>query len=99
MSFPIPTTVSYRSTVTSSSQVFSVAMATGEWYVFTSTVACYIKQGAPTPTASAADGSTIISAGESVIIKGDLGSKLAVIRIGTTDGEATLTKALFQSAA
>lgn len=94
MSYPVPTTSSDRKTVTVASQQFDTTLASGEFFVMTSTVSCYIAQGA-NPTASAADGSTIISAGQSVLIEGDLGAKLAIIRIGSSDGEATLTRVKF----
>ncbi len=98
MSFPVPTTTSDRSTVTASSQQFSPTMVNGEFWILTSSIACYILQGS-NPTAAAADGSTYVAAGESVIISGQLGAKLAIIRAGSSDGEATLTKAAFYSRA
>lgn len=88
----VPTTSSDYKTVTSSSQQFDTTMAAEEFYVFTSSVACYIAQGA-NPTAAAADGSTILGAGQSCMIDGRIGAKLAVKRIGSVDGEATLTRA------
>ncbi len=94
MSYPVPTASSDRKTVTSSSQQFDTTMAAGEFYVMTSTVSCYIAQGS-NPTAAASDGSTIISAGESVLIDATIGAKLAIIRIGSSDGEATLTRVSF----
>lgn len=94
MSYPVPTAVSDRKTVTAASQQFDTTLADGSFYVMTSTVSCYIAQGS-NPTASAADNSTIISAGQSVLIDGKIGAKLAIIRIGSSDGEATLTTVAF----
>lgn len=68
-----------------------IAMAAGETYVFTSTVACYIKQGAA-PVASAAAGSALVPAGVQVLIDGALGIKLAVIQ-ASTGGSASLVRA------
>ncbi len=98
MSFPVPTTTSDRSTVTASSQQFSPTMVAGEFWVLTSSIACYILQGA-NPTAAAADTNTYVAAGESVMIAGALGAKLAIIRAGSSDGEATLTRCAWYSRA
>lgn len=96
MSFPIPVAAaSVRTTVTASSQQFG-AMVADNYYVLTSSIACYIKQGT-NPTATAGDGSTIVGAGVPTIISGDQGAKLAIIRIGASDGEATLTKVQYFS--
>lgn len=92
MSFLVPTPFSDRTTVTSTSQVFSQSMVAGEYYVLTSDIACYILQGAA-PTASAADLNTYVAAGQSVPIDGGIGTKLAIIRVGSSDGVATLTRA------
>ncbi len=80
-----------RKTVTGSSAQFDTSMAAGEFYVFTTSVAAYIAQGS-NPTADAADGSVLIGKGQSCMIDGRLGAKLAVKR-ATEDGEATLTRA------
>lgn len=87
---PVPAT-SDRQTVTSSAVTFDTTMASGEFWVFTTSVAAYIKQGSA-PTASAADGSTLIGAGQSCLIEGVLGAKLSVI-YESIDGVATLTRA------
>lgn len=79
------------STVTSSSQQFSVVLAAKQAWVFRSSVACRINQGA-NPTASTAAGSAYIAAGEAVLVDGALGAKLAVVREGAVDGGATLTR-------
>lgn len=93
MSFLVPSPISDRTTVTAASQQFSFTMVAGEVYVLTSSVAAYILQGS-NPTAAAADGSTYITAGDSIVITANFGAKLAIIRAGAVDGEATLTKAL-----
>ena len=89
--FPI-TTSSDRKTYSGVSVTFDASMAANEVCVFTASTMCYIAQHADTPVASAADGSVLIQAGESVMIWGALGAKLAVIR-ESADGAATLTKA------
>ena len=94
MSYVIPTPVSDRSTVTSASQQFSFTMNDDEFYVVTSTIGAYILQGS-NPTASAADNNTYIAAGQSVLISGSLGAKLAIIREGAVDGAATMTRVAF----
>lgn len=96
MSFPVPTTTSDRSTVTAASQQFSFSMTAGQYYVVTSTIGAYILQGA-NPTASAADNNTYIAAGQSVLIDGSIGAKLAIIREGSSDGAATMTLVKFVS--
>lgn len=98
MSFPVPVAgSSVRTTVTVASQQISLADPAG-FYQFTTTVACYVAQGA-NPTASAANGSQIVGPNESLIVSAAQGAKLAVIRIGAVDGEATLTKVHFVSRA
>jgi hypothetical protein len=86
------TATSDRKTVTSTSAQFDTTMAAGEFYVFTTTVAAYIKQGANPVTATAADASVLIGPGQSCLIDGGIAAKLAVLR-ATEDGEATLTRA------
>lgn len=78
-----------RSTVTASAQQLG-AMAATRSYLFTSTVACYVKQGA-NPTATAGDASMLVAAGGSVFLWGGDGTKISVIR-ATADGECTLTQ-------
>lgn len=97
MSFLVPSPTSDRTTVTASSQQFSFTMVAGQIYVVTASVAAYLAQGS-NPTASAADGSTYIAAGESVVITGNFGAKLAIIRAGAADGEATMTLASLTNA-
>lgn len=86
------TSTSDRQTVTLSSVNFDTTLASGTFYVFTTTVAAYIKQGTGAQTATAGDASVLIGAGQSCLIDGALGTKVAVIR-ATADGEATLTTA------
>lgn len=66
-------------------------MASGEYYVVTSTVGAYILQGS-NPTAAAADNNTYIAAGQSILIDARCGAKLAIIREGGSDGAATMTR-------
>lgn len=86
----VPCAASDYSTVTSSNQVFGISLSRGNLYLFTSTVACFITQHADTPVASAAAGSILVPAGTSILIHGNQGAKVAVIR-DTADGKATLT--------
>lgn len=93
MSFPVPTTSSDYKTVVAAATTFDTTMADGEDFVFSSSTDCFIKQGAA-PAASAADGSSHVGAGQRVLIHGDLGAKLSVIRVAA-DGHATLTRLKF----
>lgn len=79
--------------VTSASAEFATMMARDEFYVFTSSVDCWIHQASPTSTASAAPGSAFIPANVPVYINGGVGAKLAVVR-DSGDGTATLTRVL-----
>lgn len=83
-----------RKTYSSTSVTFDTVMLVDWYYVFTATTPCYIAQHATAPVASVGDGSTYIPAGASVLIFGAIGAKLAVIRAGAVDGEATLTAAV-----
>lgn len=71
-------------------QIASADLAATDVAVFTCDTDCYIAQGA-NPTASGADGSQLIPAGQPVLIDGAQGAKLAVIRKAVT-GVATLQK-------
>lgn len=86
----VPAGVSDYSTVTASNQVFASSMSTGNIYLFSTTVACFVAQHATAPVASAAAGSILVPAGSSILLHGDGGVKLGVIR-DTVDGKATLT--------
>lgn len=94
MSYPVPTTSSDFQSVGASEVDFDTTMASGEYFVFSTSTDCFIKQGAAPVAASAADGSTFVGAGQSVLIDGALGAKLSVIR-NTADGKATLTRVKF----
>lgn len=80
---------SKHNTVTNTSQVIDLVLATGKEYEFVSTVACWIAQGA-TPVAAAADGSSYIPANTPKLVNGGNGVGLAVIR-ASGDGDCTLT--------
>lgn len=88
----VPTPTSFHTSVTGTSQQIDAGMEPDTYWVFTSSVPCLIKQG-DDPTAAASDGSTFLGAGQSVMLDGSAGSTLAVIRVGGTSGEATLTRA------
>jgi len=92
MSFPVPvTSTGDFKAVAAAAVTFDPTLAVGELWILTASTNCYIAQGAA-PTASAADGSTYVHAGQQVLIDGDLGAKVSIIRV-TADGVATLTKA------
>lgn len=65
-------------------------MAAGQYFVFCSSVACWIKQGT-NPVASAAAGSMFVPANVQVMIDGALGTELAVIQ-ASTGGTASLVR-------
>lgn len=65
------------------------AMAVNQYFLYSSNVASWIKQGS-NPTASAAAGSMFVPAGYPVIICGADGAKLATIQ-DATGGKASLT--------
>lgn len=93
MSYPVPVTASAEYlAVSTTADEFVTEMEADQYFVFTCSVPCYIAQG-ETPTASAADGSTYVGAGESVLIDGTIGPYLSVL--GTTAGVATLTRVKF----
>lgn len=95
MSYPVPVTSSaLRLVIDAVAASFTATMLDDQFFVFTPSVACYIAQGAA-PTASAANGSTYVAAGESVLIDGGVGAKLSVIRAGGDDGFGTLTRVKF----
>lgn len=66
-------------------------MQPGELYVLTCSVAAWVAQGS-NPTASAADGNIYVPADTPTLIDGTQGEKLAVLRVGSNDGVATLAK-------
>ncbi len=76
--------------VSASSAQFA-SIESGKRYWFIASTACYIAQGA-SPTASAADGSCFVPAGLPVLIDGDGGAKVAVVR-SSADGFASLAPA------
>lgn len=71
----------------------TTVMAAGEAWRFKPTVACWIKQGDNTVTATAASGSMYVSAGEEVFLEPGFehGVRLSVIR-ASGDGTSTLTR-------
>jgi len=97
MSFPAPvangvnTNADQVNVIVTSAQFANiVAMAAKQTYLFVSTTACWIQQGA-NPTAAATPGSMFVPANVQVLIDGALGAKLAVIR-DAADGKASLTR-------
>lgn len=91
MAFLVPTPFSDRKTVVLASTQFSTTLAEGQFFILTSTTACYILQGS-NPTAAVAANNTYVPPNVPFYIDGGLGAKLAIIRL-TVDGEATLTRA------
>lgn len=96
MSYPCPVTISAATAdvaaLGAASVQFALAMDASELYLFASSGACWIKQGA-NPTASAAAGSLFVPANVVVTIDGALGAKLAVIQDGAATGKASLALA------
>jgi hypothetical protein len=82
-------TTSVRQTVTASAAQLG-AMEGKRTYAFSTTVACYVKQGV-NPTATAGDGSALVPAGATIYVSGLDGAVLSVVR-ATADGECTLTQ-------
>lgn len=80
---------SAKVTVEATEEDFGTTMANGELYVFTADVDARIKQGAAPLAATAGDGSMFVKAGMPVLIDGNQGAKLSVLR-KDTDGVATL---------
>lgn len=86
---PVTALADYTTVVTASSQFTTiVAMAPGQYYVFVSSTNCFIKQGS-NPTASVAALSLFVPANVPLVLNGNDGIKLAVIR-QTADGVASL---------
>jgi hypothetical protein len=76
-------------TATSGSAANLSGMISTRFYVLTCTAAILFAQGAA-PTASAASGSTVLAAGESILLDGGNGAVVSVIQV-TAGGAATLT--------
>lgn len=89
---PVPDTSGYLAVLTAAAS-FATVMAAKEFWLFTTTTNCLIAQGA-SPTAAKAAGSTLVAAGQSMVIQGSRGAYLSVCR-DTADGIATLTKIQF----
>ena len=66
-----------------------LTMVAGTLYRFVANTDCFIKQGTA-PTATSADGSMFVPSRAEVILSGDNGAGLSVIR-DTADGKASLT--------
>lgn len=84
-----PTTEGSLYTAVGAASAQFADMTANKLYVFHSTTACFIKQGAGAQTASAAANNVAVAAGQSVLIHSGNGVKLAVIR-ASADGHATL---------
>lgn len=94
MSFaPVPGT-SQSSTVTASSAVLATALVATGTYMFASTTACWIRQSADATanTATAAAPSMFVPANTIIMIDGQNGAQIAIIR-DAADGRASITRA------
>lgn len=76
--------------VDATSHVVDLDLEAGRLYEFTSTVACWVSQGAAETVASAASGSMLVPALSRVVLSGGYGAEVAVIR-ASGDGTSTLT--------
>lgn len=83
-------TASLYSTVTAASQVIAPTLVRGKKYLYTCDIGSWVKQGA-NPTATAGAGSMYVPAGYPLMVLGTRGLKLAVLRNGAVDGNASLT--------
>lgn len=90
MLVPVITTAETLAVVAASA-AFAATLDSTTLYQYVCSVGSYIKQGAPTPTASAASLSLYVPANVPVVLSGAFGPKLAAIRT-TADGTATLVK-------
>lgn len=88
----IPTPSSAFLTVSGSSQQFATTLvaADEQYFVLSTATDLYFLQGA-NPTATAGANSTFLAAGQSCLVDGRQGAKLAVIQ-STAGGGATLTR-------
>lgn len=87
------TTTSIKVAVSGTSAPFASTMGINDTWLFVSSTACWIKQGAGTPVASAATGSMYVPANVVLPITGKGGVNLAVIQDAAA-GSASLTRAL-----
>lgn len=88
--FPVITSADEVAVGVASAQFAAITtMAVGQFFLFVSSTACWIKPGA-NPTASAGAGSMYVPANFPIVVDGSLGAKLAVIR-DAADGKASLT--------
>ncbi|HEY6020226.1 MAG TPA: hypothetical protein VIY48_10080 [Candidatus Paceibacterota bacterium] len=76
-------------TATSGTPANLSGMATNRYYALTCTADILFKQGSA-PTASAADGSSILHAGDTLILDGGNGAVVSVVQVAAA-GAATLT--------
>ena len=86
-------TTSLQIAVGAASVPFVSTMAAGSFWIFVSSTACWIKQGAGTPVATAGALSMYVPANTIIVIDGKAGANLAVIQ-DAAGGKASLTRAL-----
>lgn len=89
MLIPVAGTSDFQAVTGSSVELAGTTMVATGLYVLTCSVDTWVKQGAA-PTAAAADGSMFVPAGLPLLIDGAQGAKLAVLKVGATDGVCTL---------
>lgn len=87
------TTTALTTTVTVASATFSATMVAKEFWLFTSSTNCWIKQAAVPVAVAAAAANMYVPANTLVVIDGRCGANIAVIR-DTADGRASLTRLL-----
>jgi hypothetical protein len=77
-------------TVDATEEDFALALTPNSLYVFVSSTNCWIKQGTAPIAATAASGSMFVPANTPLLISGNAGAALSVLR-DTADGKASLT--------
>lgn len=90
MALLVPVTeLSDVTAVAATAATSGLTMLAGVLYRFVANTDCFIKQGA-TPTATAADASMFVPSRVEVVLSGNNGAALSIIR-DTADGKASLT--------
>ena len=80
--------------VSDTPETFNVEMTQNTFWAFISNVDVFLCQGV-NPTAAPADGSSLVRAGERVIVEGGNFPQLSIVKALPDDGFATLTKVYF----
>lgn len=85
---------SFYSAVGAASADISTALVVGQIYKFTTSTACMIIQSSVSDNATVGAGSMLVNPGDEVLIEGQQGTTLAVIRVAA-DGHCTLQRMRF----